>query len=153
MLYLPDLKPFAKLHILENLFLLTCWWFPFPMVKELDNYKCWEMVKPPFSSHAFIPFTAGRLLTIYFCFFPSVFFFHTCTLANSSALSWIYSDLVTRKYGNNDNKGARGESKQANISLYTVCKYKQYLNFLFFIFTIIIYFLVVEFQLLVICMC
>lgn len=46
-----------------------------------------------------------------------------------------------------------GESKQANISLYTVCKYKQYLNFLFFIFTIIIYFLVVEFQLLVIYMC
>lgn len=81
MLYLPDLKPFAKLHILENLFLLTCWWFPFPMVKELDNYKCWEMVKPPFSSQAFIPFTAGRLLTIYFCFFPSVFFFshlYTC---------------------------------------------------------------------------
>lgn len=111
MLYLPDLKPFAKLHILENLFLLTCWWFPFPMVKELDNYKCWEMVKPPFSSHAFIPFTAGRLLTIYFCFFPSVFFFHTCTLANSSALSWIYSDLVTGKYGNNDNKGARGRIK------------------------------------------
>lgn len=112
MLYLPDLKPFAKLHILENLFLLTCWWFPFPMVKELDNYKCWEMVKPPFSSHAFIPFTAGRLLTIYFCFFPSVFFFHTCTLANSSALSWIYSDLVTSKYGNNDNKGARGPANQ-----------------------------------------
>lgn len=111
MLYLPDLKPFAKLHILENLFLLTCWWFPFPMVKELDNYKCWEMVKPPFSSHAFIPFTAGRLLTIYFCFFPSVFFFHTCTLANSSALSWIYSDLVTSKYENNDNKGARGRIK------------------------------------------
>lgn len=46
-----------------------------------------------------------------------------------------------------------GESKQANISLYAVCKYKQYLNFLFFIFTIIIYFLVVEFQLLVIYMC
>lgn len=152
MLYLPDLKPFAKLHILENLFLLTCWWFPFPMVKELDNYKCWEMVKPPFSSHAFIPFTAGRLLTIYFCFFPSVFFF-TLVHLQTVLPFWIYSDLVTGKYGNNDNKGARGESKQANISLYTVGKYKQYLNFLFFIFTIIIYFLVVEFQLLVIYMC
>lgn len=112
MLYLPDLKPFAKLHILENLFLLTCWWFPFPMVKKLDNYKCWEMVKPPFSSHAFIPFTAGRLLTIYFCFFPSVFFFHTCTLANSSALSWIYSELkLPVNMETMTNKGARGRIK------------------------------------------